>query len=90
MNLGPVMQSEASQKEKNKFVYSYIYMESRKMVLFEYESICGAAIETDIENRIADTAGEGEGQLREQPGNIHITVCKTDSECKSPVVSDSL
>ena len=39
MNLEPDIQSEGSQKEKNKYIlmniyiYIYIYMESRKMVL---------------------------------------------------------
>ena len=36
MNLEPVMQSELSQKEKDKYhilMHIYIYMESRKMVL---------------------------------------------------------
>ena len=33
MNLEPVIQSEVSQKEKNKYcVLTHIYMESRKMV----------------------------------------------------------
>ena len=34
MNLQPIIQSEVSQKEKNKYhILTYIYMESRKMVL---------------------------------------------------------
>ena len=33
MNLEPVIQSEVSQKEKNKNVLMNIYMESRKMVM---------------------------------------------------------
>ena len=34
MNLEPIIQSEVSQKEKNKYhILMYIYMESRKMVL---------------------------------------------------------
>ena len=34
MNLEPIIQSEVSQKEKDKYhILTYIYMESRKMVL---------------------------------------------------------
>ena len=33
MNLEPIIQSEVSQKEKNKYILMNIYMESRKMVL---------------------------------------------------------
>ena len=33
MNLEPDIQSEGSQKEKNKYILMNIYMESRKMVL---------------------------------------------------------
>ena len=33
MNLEPVIQTEVSQREKTNTIYSYIYMESREMVL---------------------------------------------------------
>ena len=33
MNLEPIIQSKVSQKEKDKIVFSYIYTESRRMVL---------------------------------------------------------
>ena len=34
MNLEPIIQSEVSKKEKNKYhILTYIYMESRKMIL---------------------------------------------------------
>ena len=33
MSLEPIIQSEISQKEKNKYLSMHIYMESRKMVL---------------------------------------------------------
>ena len=33
INLEPVMLSEISQKEKNKYILTHTYMESRKMVL---------------------------------------------------------
>ena len=33
MNLEPIIQSEVSQKEKDKIIFQHIYMESRKMVL---------------------------------------------------------
>ena len=33
MNLEPIIQSEVSQKEKDKYILRNVYMESRKMVL---------------------------------------------------------
>ena len=50
MNLEPVIQTEVSQKEKNK--YWNIYMEFRKTVLMNL-----------VENRVADTVGKGEGGM---------------------------
>ena len=39
VNLEPIIQSEVSQKEKNKYhLLTYIYMESRKMVLMNLSS----------------------------------------------------
>ena len=38
MNLEPDIQSEGSQKEKNKYILMNIYMESRKMVLINLSS----------------------------------------------------
>ena len=50
MNLESVIQTEVSQKEKNK--YWNIYMEFRKTVLMNL-----------VENRVADTVGKGEGGM---------------------------
>ena len=37
--------------------------------------------DTDIENELGDTVGEGEvDKWREQHGNIHITICKIASQ----------
>ena len=38
MNLEPTIQSEVSQKEKNKYLTLHIYMESRRMVLINLSS----------------------------------------------------
>ena len=57
----PVTQSEVSQKEKNKYIYQCIYMESRKMVLMiDFQGRTGDA---DVENGLVDTAGEGAGGM---------------------------
>ena len=59
MNLEPVMQSEASQKEKNKFcILMHIYGVQKNGT---DEPICRAAIQMQTENRLTDTVGEGEG-----------------------------
>ena len=51
MNLQPVLQSELSQEEKDKYlsiyILMYIYMESRKMIPMYLQGNNG---ETDIEN----------------------------------------
>ena len=58
MNLEPITQSEASQKEKNKYhILTHIYMESRKMVL--HEPFAGQQWR-QIEKRLVDTVGQGE------------------------------
>ena len=54
-----IIQSEASQKEKNKYCILMHIMESRKTVLMNI--LQGGNGDADAENRLADTAGEGEG-----------------------------
>ena len=63
MNLEPIIQSEVSQKEKDKYsILTYIYKESRKMVLKNL--FTGQQWrETDIENRLMDI-GRGEERVR--------------------------
>ena len=59
MNLVSVIQSEVSQKKKNKYcLLTHIYMESRKVVLMTL--FAGPNRDTNVENGLADTAGEGE------------------------------
>ena len=61
MNLEPMIQSEVSQKEKEKhriLTHRYgIYKNGTD------DPICRAARETDIKNRLLDTVGEGEGGM---------------------------
>ena len=46
----------------------------------------GSNGDTDIQNRLVDTVGEGEGGMNwEQYGNIYITICKTASQWKFAV-----
>ena len=54
----PIIQSEVSQKEKDKYRI-LVHMESRKMVLMSL--LQGSNGDADIENRLLDTVGEGEG-----------------------------
>ena len=61
MNLEPNIQSEVSQKEKDKYFLMHIYMESRKMVLKNLFS--GHNGETNIGNRLMDM-GRVEGRVR--------------------------
>ena len=59
MNLESIVQSEVSQKEKNKYcILTHIYGILKDGT---DEPICRAAMETDIENRRVDTKREGEG-----------------------------
>ena len=61
MNLEINIQSEVNQKEKNKYcVLTHIYGILKNGV---DEPICRAGIETDMENRLMDTAGQGEGGM---------------------------
>ena len=53
MNLEPLTQSEVCQKEKSEYpILRHIHMESRKMALMNL-----------VENRLVDTASEGEGGM---------------------------
>ena len=54
----PIIQTEVSQKEKDKYRI-LVHMESRKMVLMSL--LQGSNGDADIENRLLDTVGEGEG-----------------------------
>ena len=61
MSLDLVIQSEVSQKEKNKYhILVHIYGIQKNGT---DEPICRAGIETDIENRLMDTAGAGKGGM---------------------------
>ena len=55
-----IIQSKMSQKEKNKYIYGSISMESRKMALINL--FAGQQWDTDSENWHADPAREGEGK----------------------------
>ena len=61
MNWEPVTESEASQKEKKiSYINAYIW-NLEKWYWWIY--LQGRNRETDIENRLVDTAGEGEGGM---------------------------
>ena len=58
MNLEPIIQSEVKlEREKKKYIYECIYIESRKMVLMNLRAVAlrqGNSGNTDIENRLTD------------------------------------
>ena len=60
MNLEPIIQSEVTQKEKNKYhILMHIYVIQKDGT---DEPICSTGDEdADLENRLLDTAEEGEG-----------------------------
>ena len=62
------IQSAVSQKEKNKNHVLTIYMESRKMYSWTY--LQGRNRDPDIENRLMDTVGEGEGETIWESGHV--------------------
>ena len=63
-NLEYIIQSEVSQKEKDKYrILMHIYMESRKIVPNNLFYLQGSNGETDIENRFMDM-GRGEERVR--------------------------
>ena len=61
MNLEPIIQSDVSQKEKDKYhILMHIYGIQKNGA---DEPICKAAMEMQTENRLMDTAGEGEEKV---------------------------
>ena len=73
MNLESVIQSEVSQKEKNKYRI-FKYMESRKMVLINLFPSRNRG--TDMESGFVDTGWEGEGGTNWEGGtDIYTLPC---------------
>ena len=62
MNLEPVIQSEVSQEEKNKYHILMHNMESRKIVLMKLFARKKEQ-RNNIEDRLVDTEGEGKGGM---------------------------
>ena len=79
MNLEPIIQSEVSQKEKYKYhILTHIYGIQKDGT---NEFICRAAMEKQIENRLMDMQGAGEGEMYgESNMETYITTCKIDSQ----------
>ena len=80
MNLEPIIQSEGSQKAKDKYhILTYIYIESRKMVLknlFTQQHWRSRHGEQTYGH--GERGGEGE-MYGKSNMETYITVCKTDS-----------
>ena len=71
INLEPIIQSEVSQKEKDKYC---ILMHIEKWYLRIY--LYGSNGETDIENQPMDIVGEEEGEMYgESNMEIYNTMC---------------
>ena len=75
VNLEPIIQSEVSQKEKDKYC---IFTESRKMVM---KNLFTGQQRRNMKNRIMDM-GRGEERVRYMESNMetYITICKIDSQ----------
>ena len=61
MKLEPIIQSEVSQKEKDKYYILTHIMEFRKMVPMTLHA--GQQGDTDVKNRLLDSVGGGEGGM---------------------------
>ena len=75
----PIIQSEVSQKEKDKCcILTHINLER----WYWWTYLQGSNGDTDKENRLLDSVGEGEGGIiwDSSIGNIYITICKIDSK----------
>ena len=57
MNLEPIIQNEVSQKEKNKYINTYIWNLEK---CYRWTYLQGSSGDTDIENRLMDM-GVGRG-----------------------------
>ena len=84
MDLESVIQSEVSQKEKNKYcMLTHIYMESKKKKKNGSEEPRGrTGIKTQTQRMDLRTRGRGRvswDKVREWHGVIYTTNCKTDS-----------
>ena len=74
MNLEPVIQSEVSQKEKNKYcILTYIYIESKKY--YWWTCLHRGNGDTDVENALVDIAGEGEAGRNWKSSTDTYTLC---------------
>ena len=86
MNLEPIIQSEVSQKEKNKYhILTPTYMESRNYPRwYRRNYFQDSNGDTDIVNRHMDTRGgeEEKGVYQESNMETYITICKIDSYVK--------
>ena len=57
MNLEPIIQSEVSQKEKDKYMLTYIYGIQRDGTAANGILLTNSNGETDVENGLVDTVG---------------------------------
>ena len=76
MYLDSVIQNKVSQKEKKHHILMLIYGIQKKWCWWTY---LRAAIETQTENRLVDTAGKEGGTNREWHWNACVTMCETDA-----------
>ena len=83
MDLESVIQSEVSQKEKNKYcMLTHIYMESKKKKKGSEEPRGRTGIKTQMWRMDLRTRGGGRvswDEVREWRGHIYTTKCKIDS-----------
>ena len=69
MKLEPIIQSEVSQKEKHQYsILTYIYGIQKDG---NDNPVCETARDTDVQNELLDTVGEGEGGMKWE--NVIVT-----------------
>ena len=78
MKLDPIIQNQASQKEKNKY-HIPTHIDGIQKESTDEPAICMAAMETQTENRFMDMWGEA-GMYGERNMETYITICKTDGQ----------
>ena len=79
MNLEPTIQSKVNQKKNNKMYINACMWNLERWCWWTY--LQGSNRDTDIQNRLVDTVGKGEGGMNwENSMETDITICKIDSK----------
>ena len=79
MNLEPVTHSKVSKREKQiSYINTYVWNIERQ---YRWTYLQGSSGDADIENRLVDTVGEGEGKTNGKSSvETYITICNSQWE----------